>query len=119
MSDAVEVVRAAETIILCPIVLGELLAGFGIGKRSEQNRKELEEFIADSRVMFLTLNAQTSENYSQVYRQLREKGTPIPTNDMWIAAFAKQLDAGVFTYDGHFAQVEGIQIIQKSTDLSV
>jgi len=114
--EAAEVVAAAETIVLSATVLGELLAGFSTGKRGEVNKQELQEFLADPKVIFLTVNAQTAEEYANIYQYLRSQGTPIPTNDMWIGAIAKQLEMAVFTYDAHFSKIEGLRIVQRVSD---
>jgi predicted nucleic acid-binding protein len=114
--DAIDVVTIAEVIVFTPTVLGELLGGFSLGKRGQQNIEELNVFLADPKVLFLTINAQTAEEYSKIYKQLRQKGTPIPANDLWIAAMAKQLEMALFTYDAHFSRIEGLKIVQKATD---
>ncbi len=93
-----------------------MLAGFGLGRKSDQNRKELNEFLQESKVLFLTINAQTSEAYADVYRNLRNNGTPIPTNDMWIAAMSIQLELPVFSFDAHFEKVEGLRIVRSVQD---
>ena len=69
------------------------------------------------KVLFLTINAQTAKEYSTIYKHLRQQGTPIPTNDMWIAAIANQLDAAVFTYDDHFRKIDGLKVVQSVLDL--
>ena len=114
--EAVEIIRHAPVIGINSIVLGELLAGFGVGKREALNRQELDSFLASSRVKRLTVDEGTSEYYSIIYRNLKQKGQPIPTNDMWIAAIAFQHGFAVFTYDGHFQYVDGLQIGNRLTD---
>ncbi|MEL6252718.1 MAG: type II toxin-antitoxin system VapC family toxin [Bacteroidota bacterium] len=114
--EAVEVIIKAESIIFSSIVLGELLAGFSLGSRYKKNLEELREFLDESKVLFLSVNAQTSEAYANIYKMLRENGTPIPTNDMWIAAMAMQLDLPVFTYDAHFENVNGLEIVRSVQD---
>ena len=94
--DAVGVVKAAETIVFTPTVLGELLGGFSLGKRGQQNEEELQQFLDHPKVIFLTINAKTAEEYARIYQELKAKGRPIPTNDMWIAAMARQLEMAVF-----------------------
>ena len=71
-------------------VLGELLAGFAVGSREVKNRAELQQFLASNRVHVLHIDDDTASYYATVYRLLRQKGQPIPTNDMWIAASALQ-----------------------------
>ena len=116
-ADPTQVVLAIESIIISPVVLGELFAGFELGRKMEQNKNDLQEFLAEPNVLFLTINAQTSEAYASIFKQLRKNGTPIPTNDIWIAAMALQLDIPVFTYDTHFEKVEGLKIVRTVQDL--
>ena len=111
-------VKAAETIVFTPTVLGELLGGFSLGKRGQQNEKELQQFLDHPKVIFLTINAKTAEEYARIYQELKAKGRPIPTNDMWIAAMARQLEMAVFSYDVHFTLVDGLRIVQTTDDLA-
>lgn len=115
---AIQVIKEAQTIVFSPIVLGELMGGFALGKRSAQNQRELKEFLDQPKVLLLTINAHTAEAYAHIYQQLRIKGTPIPSNDMWIAAMAEQLELAVFTYDAHFSAIDGLQIVRTTLDLT-
>ena len=105
---AVERLGEVEQIFICPAVHGELLAGFKCGSREKRNVAELIEFLDRPRVSYLTTDATTAEYYAEVYRALRVKGTPIPTNDMWIAASAMQHGLAVCTRDAHFANIGGL-----------
>jgi predicted nucleic acid-binding protein len=107
--DAVEIIRHAPVIGINSIVLGELLGGFAAGKREAINRQELKQFLGSKRVRLLAVDESTAEYYAMVYRNLRQKGQPIPTNDMWIAATALQHGLALFTYDGHFQHVDGLK----------
>lgn len=105
---AVEVVRMADRIGMCSIVMGELLAGFACGSREEANRRELAKFLESPRVEVLAVGAGTAEYYARVFRSLRRKGKPIPTNDLWIAAVALEHGYAVFTSDEHFQAIDGL-----------
>lgn len=105
---AIEIIRMAEKIGISTIVMGELLAGFIIGSKEEKNRKELSEFLCSPRVTLLMADNETSEYYARLFHQLRQKGQPIPTNDLWIAATAMQHGYAVFTYDKHFSNIENL-----------
>ena len=100
--DAVDVLTHVPRIGINSIVLGELLSGFAIGTREEENRQELRQFLASERVHQLVIDMETAAQYAVVYRELRHRGRPIPTNDMWIAATALQHGFAVFSDDGHF-----------------
>lgn len=101
--EVIELIRSAGRILLPAAVVGELLAGFEFGGRRERNRAELDEFLAASRVAITPITRSTAERYAVIYRYLREKGTPVPTNDLWIAATAMEHRAVVLTTDGHFS----------------
>jgi predicted nucleic acid-binding protein len=109
--DAIDVIQHASVIAMSSIVLGELLSGFAVSKRKAHNEQELAQFLASSRVVILSISSTTAEYYAKIYADLRPKGKPIPTNDMWIAALARQHGYPVFTYDGHFDAVDGIGIV--------
>lgn len=114
---AVDILNAAGLIILCPIVIGELMSGFSLGRKAQKNKDDFTLFLKDPKVMSLSLNDQTSFFYSEIYKKLRIAGSPIPTNDMWISAIALQLDLPVFTFDKHFTQVDGLSIVKSIQDL--
>jgi tRNA(fMet)-specific endonuclease VapC len=108
VADAVEVIQQASVIGISTVVLGELLSGFAAGSRESANRGELDKFLSSARVKVLAVDRGTAEHYAAVYRDLRTKGRPIPTNDIWIAATALQHGLAVFTYDIHFQAVDGL-----------
>jgi predicted nucleic acid-binding protein len=107
-TGVVGLLRRVEAIALNAVVLAELLAGFRGGSREEENRVRLSEFLASPRVITISIDEDTAEFYAALYSGLRKKGTPIPTNDMWIAASAMQHGFGLASLDGHFARVDGL-----------
>ena len=100
-----QTIQKADEINLNPVVVGELLAGFMKGRRAAQNREILKEFMGSPRVRLMEIDEETSERYAAIFNYLREEGTPIPTNDLWIAANAMQFGLRVVTTDRHFQQV--------------
>ena len=70
--------------------------------------KDLGTFLDNSRVGEINIDSETSEFYATVYRALRTKGKPIPTNDMWIAASALQHGLALCSLDAHFHNIDGI-----------
>jgi|AntDeeMinimDraft_5_1070356.scaffolds.fasta_scaffold09283_2 predicted nucleic acid-binding protein len=84
------------------IVVGELEYGFSYGNRYAANRRQLDIFLSQPFVSFLTVTRDTTRLYGQIMSDLRGAGTKIPTNDAWIAALALENDAGLWTYDKHF-----------------
>lgn len=103
-----QAMREADEIFLNPVVLGELLAGFVMGGKEKKNRDILKEFIASPRVKTVALDEETSERYAAIIAYLYEQGTPIPTNDLWIAATAMQYGLKLITTDSHYRRVPQI-----------
>jgi predicted nucleic acid-binding protein len=101
-------IRRARFVVLNPVVLGELKALFAGGGRSARNRDELREFLASPRVRVVAIDEETSERYADIVEDLRRRGRPIPTNDLWIAASAMQHGLRMLTRDRHFAEVRQI-----------
>jgi len=103
-----EVVQQVDEIVLNPVVLGELKAGFLMGKNEKRNRAILKDFLSSPRVVIVEIDEETSERYAVIVQSLRIKGTPIPTNDLWIAASAMQHGLKVLTTDKHYLEVPQI-----------
>ena len=102
---AVDIVRRAERIWMPFVVLAELRAGFQRGSRPAENERILSEFLRPSRVNVLYPDEATTHFYANLFVDLRKRGTPIPSNDLWIAALTIQHGLTLFTRDGHFARV--------------
>jgi len=100
--SVVEAIELADEVWLPFVVLGELRAGFAVGTQGPHNEAVLRRFLLKSRVAVLYADDQTTHHYAAVYRQLRKQGTPIPTNDMWIAALVLQHSLVLFARDAHF-----------------
>ena len=100
--------RSASAVHLNAIVVGELLAGFKKGSRAKQNEYRLREFISEPRVTVLNVDEETAVWYAAIKDYLRREGTPIPTNDVWIAATASQHGLRLQTLDAHFLRVPQI-----------
>jgi tRNA(fMet)-specific endonuclease VapC len=98
-------VAAAEVVHLPTIVLGELEAGFRLGRRTEENRVALSEFLSESFVVVLAVTPDVARRYGRIFADLRRAGTPIPVNDIWIAACALDAGAHLLTFDRDFEQV--------------
>jgi tRNA(fMet)-specific endonuclease VapC len=118
-AEAVEVLRHAPLIHLNSVVLGELLSGFAAGTREAQNRQELNLFLNSARVKLLAVDENTADHYAAVYRDLRRKGRPIPTNNTWIAASALQHGLALFTFDAHFRAVDGLAVGRNLADFII
>lgn len=97
-----ETVAAADEIWLPFIVVGELRAGFAVGSQGPHNEAVFRQFLLKPGVAVLYADEQTTHHYAVIFRQLRKQGTPIPTNDMWIAALSLQHSLALYDRDAHF-----------------
>ena len=102
IASVVEAVERADEVWLPFIVVAELRAGFAVGSQGPRNEAVLRRFLLKPGVAVLYADEQTTHHYANVYRQLRKQGTPIPTNDMWIAALALQHSLVLCARDTHF-----------------
>ena len=103
-----ELLRRADEIWLPYVVLGELRAGFALGTVGKKNEAKLTEFLNSPRVRALFADEQTTHHYAVLFAQLRRQGSPIPTNDIWIAALTVQHDLLLLTNDEHFSKIPQI-----------
>lgn len=110
IAGLVEYLSRARAVCISPVVLGELLFGFRNGSRFDQNMQELELFLDQGVVQILQLTDITSDRYSRIAHQLKSKGTPIPSNDIWIAAQTMESGAELITMDAHFENIDGLVV---------
>lgn len=108
LNEVVEVITSAEQIFFSPIVLGELMFGFRNGTKFEKNMQELNQFLDHEAVALVPIVKVTSDRYSRIATQLKHQGTPIPTNDLWIAAQTMEHGAELISSDRHFEKVPGL-----------
>ena len=102
------VVRDATEVLMSAVVIGELLYGFRGGSRFERNAADLRSFLNNPYVSFVPVGPVTADRYSRIAAALRAKGSPIPSNDVWIAAHAMETGADLVSADRHFEAVDGI-----------
>lgn len=100
--SAQEVMQKAVRIYLPFVVIAELRSGFLCGTQSRRNEKYLTMFLNSERVEALYPEENTTHHFARIFAQLRLQGTPIPVNDIWIAALAVQHDLTVYSRDRHF-----------------
>ena len=106
--EAVEIIVKAELIVFSPVVMGELMFGFRNGTRFKENMDDLDRFLKHEAVDLVPIGKITSDRYSRIAVNLRKQGTPIPTNDIWIAAQAMEQGAELITSDQHFDKISGL-----------
>ena len=102
LAPTVDLVASADAVFLPFVVVGELRAGFALGKRGAENERVLRRFLQKDGVHMLLADDQTTFHYASVFRHLREHGTPVPTNDMWIAALVLEHNLVLHARDEHF-----------------
>ena len=99
---ATELLAVQQQLI---IVMGELAVGFRLGSRREANEADLARFVAHPAVEVLPVSEDVVSLYAGIVIDLKESGTPLPANDIWIAAVAARHGATILTYDGHFKSI--------------
>lgn len=107
-SEVLGFVAGAAVVIMPVTVLGELEAGFALGSRTEDNRRVLAEFLGEPFVNVLTVTTTTVGHYASIFAALRRAGTPIPINDVWIAAATMECNGHLLTFDRDYRHVGGL-----------
>ena len=107
-NSAVAAISAAKWIGIPVVVLGELRTGFLLGDHAAKNETELDKFLEHPLVRILEIDQAASRIYAEIVVALRRSGTPLPTNDIWIASLAAREGATVLTYDQHFRLIHRI-----------
>lgn len=105
-----EEIAKADKVYISVIVLGEIFAGLFGGTKQRKNREILQTFLAKPRVETTEVNKETAEIFGEIKHKLSRAGTPIPANDMWIAACAMEMGALLITYDEHFLKIPGLRV---------
>ena len=107
--DVLDVIGTAETVYMSIFVLGELYAGFAGGTKERGNRDTLNRFLLKPSVKILNATSETAEVFGVLKQDLKKAGTPLPINDVWIAAHALETGSTLITYDGHFKKIAGMR----------
>jgi tRNA(fMet)-specific endonuclease VapC len=103
---------ADADVVMVPVpVLGELYGAFEAGGRARENRVALADFLDEPFVTISQVSETVARQYGRIYGALRKAGTPVPVNDMWIAACAIDQGACLLTFDIDFTRVPGLDRI--------
>lgn len=102
IEEVVHRFQVADRICIPFPVLAELRAGFACGTVALKNEAVLSKFLNRPRIVCIFADEQTTFHYARIFRQLRENGTPIPTNDIWVAAIVQQHNLMLYSRDSHF-----------------
>lgn len=100
-----------EEVWIPLFVLAEIKAGFYGGTEQQRNEILLHNLLAKSTVDVLMPGRGTAEYYARLFVQLKRAGTPVPDNDLWIAALALEHDLLLVTRDRHFRSIP--QLLQR------
>jgi len=98
--------RKAAQVAIPVIVLGEYRYGISQSRNHVHYEQWLAEYLSSFRI--LDVDERTAISYSAVRRELKKAGTPIPSNDVWIAALCRQHSLPLLSRDRHFDAVPGI-----------
>jgi tRNA(fMet)-specific endonuclease VapC len=104
-------ISEADSVLMPAPVLGELHGAFELGSRGRENRVALTEFLAEPFVHVTPVSARVARQYGRVFAALRRAGTPVPANDMWIAACAIDQGACLLTFDHDFERIAALDHI--------
>jgi tRNA(fMet)-specific endonuclease VapC len=112
-ADVIDILRKIDLIGFSTISIGELYSGFKGGNREKRNKDELDLFLDSPRLVVHSIDVETAEFYASILDNLRRAGTPVPTNDIWIAAVAFQHGYKLFSKDRHFNFIPGLVQIKE------
>ena len=104
-------VEEARTVLLPFVVVAALRAGFAVGVKGRANERFLQRFLAKPGLEVAYATDATTHHYAALYRQLRQQGTPMPTNDLWIAALVVERGASLCTRDAHFSKLPQLDVV--------
>lgn len=106
-----DAVAKSEAMLVSQIAVAEVKAGFDDTRRGRRDRDALSVFLGLSNVVEITITSATTDLYAKVFRALRAAGTPIPVNDIWLAAQALEHGAVVVSTDRHFKAVANLRTL--------
>jgi tRNA(fMet)-specific endonuclease VapC len=100
----------AEEVYMSVVVLAELFTGFKGGRRDRENRGILRRFLDKPTVTVMDITMETAEIFGELKYTLKKAGTPLPINDVWLAAQAVETGSVIISFDTHFLKIPGIRI---------
>jgi len=101
--------RSAEELLVPLVVLGELEYGVNLATSPERQREAVRVFMEGATLLLPT--ARTAAEYGRVKAALKAVGTPLPENDVWIGAVAREQGLPLATRDAHFAHVTNLPVL--------
>ncbi len=104
-SGLADMLGSCDEVWIPLVVLAEIKAGFYGGTEQRRNERLLQRLLAKPTVAVLIPTRDTAENYARLFVQLKRAGTPVPDNDLWIAALSLENDLMLVTRDRHFDRI--------------
>jgi len=109
--EIISILENADEVLMPITVLGELYSGFQIGSLTEKNLTELDSFLSTPGIITIEISKKIAFRYGFITKNLRKQGTPIPTNDIWIAAAAMDTGSILLSRDKHFKNIPGLLVL--------
>jgi tRNA(fMet)-specific endonuclease VapC len=113
-AELAEFLATCDEVWIPLIVLAEIKAGFYGGTQQHRNEVLLRKFMAKPTVGMLLPGRETAEQYARLFVQLKRAGTPLPDNDLWIAALALENDLALITRDRHFDNIPQLLTVRQA-----
>ena len=106
---SIELFNQTDNICIPAIVAGELFYGAQKSALKRENMANFSNFLSQHEIV--EVDIPVAQAYGEIKAQLQKDGITIPENDLWIAAIAKANQYKLITFDGHFAKIDGLQVI--------
>ncbi len=113
-AELAEFLATCDEVWIPLIVLAEIKAGFYGGTQQHRNEVLLRKFMAKPTVGMLLPGRETAEQYARLFVQVKRTGTPVPDNDLWIAALALENDLALITRDRHFDNIPQLLTVRQA-----
>ncbi len=104
----IDAIDGASWIGFPAIALGELYTGYSLTGNRPRELQRLRDFLAHPVVEIIAADEEVARAYGRFVAELRKAGTPLPSNDVWIAACAARTSSVVLTHDAHFTRIARI-----------
>jgi predicted nucleic acid-binding protein len=108
--EIIAILARADQMAIPVIVLGEYRYGIAQSRNCATYERWLIGLLQDCFV--LDISEPTTQYYAEIVLELKRKGKPIPTNDLWIAALCRQHGLPLLSRDGHFDSVAGLKRVR-------
>ena len=106
--SVVDTFERAALLVIPFIVLAEISAGAQMTKRGDAQVRVLNSLLNEQGVRDVHSTRATAHHYGAIYAKLRRNGTPVPTNDIWIAALALEHGLILYTRNAHFQHIPSV-----------